>query len=104
VKNRFTILALFAIIVAGCSEKESPMSCNYDKELEAFSDKLDVWSNELTTARCEEMRTSAFAVLQKIKGCPGTVSTEEAMQGWREVDCSSFDIFLGEYSNLIKND
>ena len=82
--------------LTGCvgSEKESPMNWDYEKEHAEFIKKVDLWTNDMTTARCEEMRASAFTVLQKLRGCAqGVVTVEEALQATRELDCSAFDGF-----------
>lgn len=53
--------------------------------------KVDLWSNDPTTAQCEEMKKSAFDLLQQMRGCPeGVVTVQEALEAWRDVDCSAF--------------
>ncbi len=94
--KKTTLLLLLATALAtGCSETESPKNtCDYDREYEEFLKKMTQWEDDMTTARCEEMRKSAISVLQKLRSCPGGVVTaEEAMESWRDVDCSAFDLY-----------
>lgn len=101
-KTIFTLIFLVVIAGSGCSEKESPTSCDYEKDYAEFLRQVDLFSDNLTTAQCEEMRKSALKVLQKMRGCPsGVVTTEEALQAWRDTDCSAFDKFLNEEMNVL---
>ena len=48
------------------------------------------------------MRKFAWIVLQNMRGCPsGVVTTEEALQAWREVYCTAFEKFFIEEMNVL---
>ena len=88
-----SLLIVFIFLLSGsCSEKENPMSCDYENEYKAYSRDLERWSNNPTSATCETLRKSAIDALNKLRGCPGVSDMEAGLEGWRDLDCSPFDL------------
>ena len=74
----------------GCSGDENPGNCDYGKEMADFEARLDAFSDDPTTARCNSLRQSAITLLNRLDGCPGDQGVKQALQQWRDIDCSAF--------------
>lgn len=90
--RKLVTFCLLLLALAACSEKESPAACDYQRNWDEFSRKVDAWAANPSAAKCEEMRTSAIELLQRIRGCPGAANVQQALESWKDVDCSPFDL------------
>ena len=81
---------MFIIVVASCSEDETPQNCDYEREWNDFNAKLDVFSDNLTITSCNSLRQSAIVLLNRLDRCPGVVDTRTTIEQWRDLDCSAF--------------
>lgn len=57
-----------------------------------FEARLDDFSDDPTVATCNSLRQSAITLLNRLDGCPGAQGVKQALQQWRDLDCSAFDI------------
>jgi hypothetical protein len=87
-----TVLTFLAVSASwtGCSEDDNSVNCDYQKEMADFEAKLDNFSNDPTTTSCNSLRQSAITLLNRLDGCPGDQGVKQALQQWRDIDCSAF--------------
>lgn len=85
--KRFVLFLALGFVFFGCSSDDSPGNCNYERELNEFNQRFDVWVDNVTPANCNDLRSSAIRLLQKMEGCPGVTNLEATMKEWRDIDC-----------------
>lgn len=83
--------SLIVLCSSSCFNSDPPKSCDFEQELDSYLNSLTAFSNNPTPATCENLKTTAFRLIDRYSDCEDfRLYKDDLRSSWASIDCSDF--------------